>query len=262
MKMKTIKPLAALLSVLLISFLWCVNGCDSSDNQTKSQVIIFAAASTTDAINTISANFARKNNIEVVCNFASSSVLAQQIESGAEADIFLSANQKWADYLAEKNYAGTRTDLLANTIVIIVPADSTLPPDSADILFDETVVNIAMGDPAAVPVGKYGKQALTTLGLWDKIESKVSAAKDVRSALAFVETKAAEAGIVYSTDAAISDKVKIVYQFPDDSMAEPVTYPAMTLANALNKENAKLFFEYLKSNEAREVFNSYGFITK
>ena len=118
-----------------------------------------------------------------------------------------------------------------------------------------------MGDPAGVPAGKYGKEILTKLGLWSKIADKVSAAKDVRSALAFVETEAAEAGIVYSTDAAISKSVKIVYLFPEDATAQPISYPAMTLKNAVNKDNAELFLKYLKSETAKEIFKSYGFIT-
>ena len=116
-----------------------------------------------------------------------------------------------------------------------------------------------MGEPSSVPAGRYGKEALENIGLWKSIEAKVVSTLDVRAALAYVETEAAEAGIVYSTDAAISDKVKVVYVFPDDAVKKPISYPAMTLKNANNKENANLFFEFLKNEKSISVFKKYGF---
>jgi molybdate transport system substrate-binding protein len=263
MRIQQLKKWNIVLAILsLLSCSW-ITGCDNNapknSGKTK-KVIIFAAASTTNAIKDIAAEFTKTTGIEVVTNFAASSSLAQQIETGAEADIFISADQKWADYLAEKQFCHTRAALLGNSIVIIVPADSSLSADSAQILLSPEIKSIATGDPSAVPVGKYAREALEKLGLWDKIKNKIASAQDVRSALAFVETRAAEAGIVYSTDAAISSKVKVIFTFPQNATAKPITYPAMTLKKAVNRENADLFFNYLKSDIAMGIFKRYGFL--
>lgn len=248
-----------------------IAGCDQSDepqttapeqDQANGKVVVFAAASVTNALNEIADKFNKSTAIEVVTSYASSSDLARQIENGAEADIFISANQKWANYLAEKQLVSERKNILFNKLVIVVPVDSTLAGNNADILLADEIKSVAMGDPAAVPVGQYGQKVLTALGIWDKVSAKVAAAKDVRSALVFVETKAAEAGIVYSTDASISDKVKVIYQFPDELLKEPVSYPALTLSKAVNNENAKAFFEFLQGQQAKVIFKKYGFLTE
>lgn len=263
------KCLASLIAVIIMSVLVC--GCEKHDNAvsagagpeaSKEQLVVLAAASVTDALNEISAEFSKSTSISVVASYASSSDLARQIQNGADADVFISANQKWADYLGEKQLVDQRTNLLFNKIVIVVPADSSITGDNAGILLNPEIKSVAMGDPSAVPAGKYGQEALTTLGLWDKISPKVAAAKDVRSALAYVETRAAEAGIVYSTDASISSKVKVIYQFPDELLKEPVSYPALTLSNAVNSKNAHKFFEYLQGPTARAIFTKYGFVTQ
>lgn len=237
-------------------------GCGTDSDKTDSQnnVIVFAAASTTNAITEISELFSKETGINVTTNFASASALAQQIEFGANADIFISANQKWADELEKKKLVKKRETIVGNRIVIILPVNSTLNGDTPEILLKPEVKTISMGEPSSVPAGTYGKEALVKLGLWEKIEGKVVSAKDVRSALAYVETSAAEAGIVYSTDAAISDKVKVVYKFPDDTISKPISYPAITLKNAVNQKNADLFFDFLKNEKSMSVFEKYGFI--
>lgn len=246
------------LCFLLVVF---IGGCGNSTEQTSKSVIVFAAASTTNAIADIAAKFTEETGIEVTTNFASSSTLAQQIENGADADVYISANLKWGDYLEEKQLCQTRKTILGSRIVIVVPSGSTLEGDTPEILLTEEVTNIAMGDPSHVPAGKYGKEALEKLNLWQQIEPKVAAAKDVRSALAFVETDAAEAGIVYATDAVISDKVKVIYHFPKEATAEPIAYPAMILSSASHPDNARQFFEFLQNDTAKAIFNNYGFIT-
>ncbi len=249
-------------TILLCILLLGISGCDTSKETTTKTITVFAAASTTNAITDITATFKTEYNIEVVTNFASSSALAQQIENGADVDLYLSANQKWADYLEDKDFCNVRNNIVSNKIVIIVPADSDIDSASPETLLSPSIINIAMGDPTCVPAGKYGKEALNSLNIWDSIKSKVSAAKDVRSALAYVETKAAEAGIVYSTDAAISKKVKVVFQFPDQTLKQPITYPAMTINNCQHPEQALLFLDYLTSDTAKDIFNEYGFITE
>ena len=245
---------------LFIMLAALVTGCWNDKEEAVEQITVFAAASTTNAVTEISKEFTKTTGIEVITNFASSSTLAQQIETGAEADIYISANQKWGDYLEDKQLCSERKTILGNRIVIAVPAGSSLKADSAEILTSEAIKNIAMGDPGHVPAGKYGKEALEKTGIWQKVESKVIAAKDVRSALAYVETEAAEAGIVYSTDAAISDKVKVIYLFPVDATEKPISYPAMILKGAVNEADAAQYFEFLDSDIAKSIFEKYGFV--
>ncbi len=240
--------------------LFCV-GCGREQAEAGAgTVIVFAAASTTNAVMDIAAKFKEETGMEVVTNFASASTLAQQIEAGADVDVFISANEKWGDYLEERELCVVRKTIVGNRIVIVAAADTGRTVESPEFLLDEAVQTVAMGDPEHVPAGIYGKEALARLGLWESVAGKVTAAKDVRSALAYVETGAAEAGIVYSTDAAISAKVRVVYQFPADATARPIAYPALMIKNAVNPEGAREFLAFLESETARAVFREYGFL--
>lgn len=225
-------------------------------------VTIFAAASTTNAITDIGNLFAQKGMGKVVTSFASSSTLAKQIEQGAPANVFLSADLKWMNYLAEKKSIEPQSlfDLLGNKIVLIAPTSSTakivISPklDLATILGKE---KLAMGDPDHVPAGIYGKQALEKLGIWKGVESKVARAKDVRAALTLVEREEAPLGVVYATDAAITKKVKVVAVFPEDSHP-PIVYP-VALVKGKETPAAKSFLDFLKTTDAKAVFEKYGF---
>ncbi len=229
-------------------------------------VTVFAAASTTNAITDIGKMFTEKGKGKFVPSFASSSTLAKQIESGAPANVYLSANQKWMDYLDEKKVIvpSSRFDLLANTIVLIVPGDSKVKKVEIGPGFDLVKLlgdgRVAMGDPDHVPAGIYGKQALEHLGLWKAVEPKVARSKDVRAALTLVERGETPFGIVYATDAAISDKVKIVGTFPADTHP-PIVYP-VALVKGKDTAVAKSFLDFLKTNEAKAVFKKYGFTAK
>ena len=193
-------------------------------------ITVFAAASTTNAITDIAQLYKESHPIKVLLSFASSSTLAKQIEQGAPADIYLSANPKWMNYLEEKKaiVVDSRTNLLGNRIVLIAPAQSTIDKlvvnshlDLAGLLGDG---RLAMGDPDHVPAGMYGKKAMESLGLWDQIKEKIARAKDVRAALVLVERAEAPLGEVYATDAAISNKVKVVGIFPEESHPK-IVYP-------------------------------------
>jgi len=227
------------------------------------KVTVFAAASTTNALTDIGKLFADQKMGEFTASFASSSTLAKQIESGAPANVFLSADVKWMDYLADKKLINpaTRMDLLGNRMVLIAPADSTLGKveiapdfDLAKLLADG---KLAMGDPDHVPAGRYGKMALEALGVWSGIEARVARAKDVRAALALVERGEAPVGVVYATDAAITDQVKVIGMFPEDSHP-PIVYPVALVAGA-ETAVARSFLEFLKTSEARTIFLKYGF---
>lgn len=226
-------------------------------------ILIFAAASTKNAVDDIIAAYAAQGGGDKVeASYASSSDLAKQIENGAPAGVYISADTKWADYLAERDLiaADGRVDLLGNSIVLVVPkgssltADLTEPGSLAAALGDE---RLAMGDPDHVPAGRYGEAALENLRSWASVEDHVARAKDVRAALALVERGEAAAGIVYGTDAAISDKVDIVATFPVTSHPE-IVYPVMLVAGQ-DSEAARKFYAFLAGPDAREAFVRYGF---
>lgn len=226
-------------------------------------VLVMAAASMKNAVEKIGGQFQAKTGIKVTPSFAASSALAKQIENGAPADIFASADLEWMDYLEKRSLIDpkTRLNLLGNDLVIVAPKDSTatveLKPgvDLVALLGDG---RLATGDPSNVPVGKYAQAALTKLGVWDKVEPKLARADNVRAALALVSRGEAPLGIVYRTDAAVDKGVKIVATFPKDTHPA-IIYPAAITA-ATKNPNAQLFFSYLKSGEALAVFAEFGFV--
>ena len=225
-------------------------------------LLVFAAASTKDALQDIAKAYEAAGNGKVTYSFASSSDLAKQIENGAPAALFISADTKWMDYVADKKLivGDSRRDLLGNKLVLIAPKDSTLKVDLApnaplaQALGDG---KLAMGDPDAVPAGRYGKAALDKLGIWSSVEPAVVRAKDVRATLALVERGEAAAGIVYATDAMVSKKVRIVGEFPADSHPK-IVYPVALVAGH-DDAAAKAFYAYLTGPKARDVFLDYGF---
>jgi molybdenum ABC transporter, periplasmic molybdate-binding protein len=226
-------------------------------------VTVFAAASTTNAVNEIGELFKAKTGNGIKPSYASSSTLAKQIEQGAPAQIFLSADLKWADYLSERKLlaADSRTNLLGNTLVLIAPADSATA--AVQIGKDTDLVKLlgdgrlSTGDPDHVPVGIYARQALENMGQWKALEPKLARAESVRAALALVERGEAPLGIVYSTDAAVAKKVKVIGTFPE-SLHDTIIYPVGLVAGQESPE-AKDFLAFLKSNEAKGVFAKYGF---
>jgi molybdate transport system substrate-binding protein len=228
------------------------------------EIVVFAAASTTNAIGDIAALYAEKGLGDVKTSFASSSTLAKQIEQGAPADVFLSANTEWADYLEKKNLLvkGTRSDLLRNRIVLVAPGDGAL--ETIEIKQGFSLLpalgrdgRLSVGDPAHVPVGMYGKEALMKLGAWDAIKDRIAPAKDVRAGLAMVERGEAPLGLVYESDAVASGKVRVVGIFPAGSHTD-VVYPVAAVVGQ-KVGPAEKFIAFLKTPEALAVFQKYGF---
>jgi molybdate transport system substrate-binding protein len=227
--------------------------------QVKVNLTVSAAASLKDALAETEAAYQRSHaNVDFSNNLGSSGALAAQIDQGAPADIFLSAATKQMDQLEAKGLivAGTRRNLLRNSLVLIAPLDSKLQDFQG--LADNSVRLIAMGDPASVPAGQYGKQALTALHLTDKVASKLVLGNDVRQVLTYVETGNADAGLVYATDAKISGKVRIVATAPE-STHDPIVYPAAVVKASRNEEAARRFIEFLSSMAAQAIFQKYGF---
>ncbi|WP_072394384.1 molybdate ABC transporter substrate-binding protein [Hyphomicrobium sp. CS1GBMeth3] len=233
----------------------------SNATETK-PVLVFAAASLKNALERIAENWKSKTGKTATLSFAASSALAKQIESGAPADLFISADLKWMDWSAERKLIddASRKNLLGNALVLIAPKDSatTLKIEKgfalADALGNE---RLAMGQPDSVPAGIYGKTALTNLGVWDVIEPNVAGAENVRVALAYVARGETPLGIVYATDAKSYAGVKVVDTFPADSHP-PVVYPVAVTASSTNAE-AKAFLEFLSTPDATKVFEDAGF---
>jgi molybdate transport system substrate-binding protein len=230
----------------------------------QTELVVFAAASTTNAITDIGALYAARGLGPVTTSFASSSTLAKQIASGAPADIFLSANKKWMDYLEEKNTIekASRFDLLGNRLVLIAPVQSSLQAIEVKRGMDLTTLlgsqgRLSMGDPGHVPAGMYGQKAMQNLGLWAQVKDRLAPMKDVRAALVLVERAEAPLGQVYATDAAISKKVRVVGTFPLDSHP-PIVYPVAAVAGGKRKAAAD-FLNFLKTSDARAIFMQYGF---
>jgi molybdate transport system substrate-binding protein len=226
---------------------------------------VLAAASLTDAFTAVGDAWKEKGHEAPVFSFAGSSALAQQIESGAPAAIFASADETWMDELASKDLIvpESRVSPVGNSVVLIAPADSALGPVTIDASLDlEGLLGadgrIALADPDSVPVGRYAKESLAHLGLWAAAEPRLARTDDVRAALALVETGEVPVGIVYSTDAAISDKVKILGTFPAETHT-PVTYP-FALIRGADDADARAFFDFLTSEEGLAIIESYGFV--
>jgi len=228
------------------------------------KVLVFAAASLTNAMQDISMLYKTSHqDSDIIFSFASSSVLARQIEQGAPADIFMSADQKWMNYLIERNLAKNKETLLKNSLVLIAPITSKLNQVAINSSTNWNAIlphneRMAVGDPDHVPAGLYAKESLTHLGVFKKLERQLAPASNVRDALMLVERGEAALGIVYSTDAKISEKVKIVGEFPADTF-EPIEYPIALLTN---NAAAKDFYHFLKTPQALAIFEKYGFVTQ
>jgi molybdate transport system substrate-binding protein len=251
--------------VLLGAF--CALGCQElasfrptgeAPRTSDQEVVLFAAASTATALDEIAARFGEEQGVAIRANYAASSTLTQQIENGAHAEVFVSANQDWVDHLEQAGVVAERRNLLGNRLVVIFPVGSTINLQTPQDLLADEIRHLAMADPESAPAGVYGKQALENLGLWGRLRRKVVAGADVRHALSFVETGAAEAGIVYATDAAISDAVRVALDMGPE-LTDPICYPAVLTERGRNHPAAESFFRYLSSPRAAEVFVRHGF---
>jgi molybdate transport system substrate-binding protein len=248
-------PIPRVKSLLLLFLLLISTGSRGAE------VNVFAAASLTDALKEIGANYEKQSGDKVAFNFAASSMLERQIEEGAPADVFFSADEAKMDALAKKDLIlkETRKSRLSNSLVIVTSADRDLKITSPADLAGAKVRRVALADPKAVPAGVYSKAFLEKEKLWRDIERKVVPVDNVRAALAAVESGNIEVGMVFKTDAAISKKVKVAYEVPA-STGPKISYPVAVTKNAKQVKSAKNFVEYLGSNDAAKVFTKYGFI--
>ena len=225
-------------------------------------LIVFAAASLTNVLQELGDGFTAQTAVPIKFSFAASSALAKQIENGAPADVFFSADVEWMDYLQSRKLiqVATRHDVLGNRLVLVAPADSRIEVKIGPHFPLAAVLGkgrLATGDPDSVPIGRYAREALTKLGVWNDVEARLVRADSVRSALAFVDRGEVALGIVYSTDAQIDKNVRVVDAFPDDTH-QPIVYPIALTAVA--KTDAVKFADYVRSPASGVAFNKYGFL--
>jgi molybdate transport system substrate-binding protein len=246
------KFIAAILALMLLTGFVDVARAD--------EILVAAAASLTDVLKELSAAYQSKSKNTVNFNFGPSSTLARQIEEGAPADIFFSADLAQMDNLEKKGRLepGTRKNLLSNQLVIVVPSESKIAIASPQDLLKPEVKRIALAEPP-VPVGAYSTKYLEAEGLWNKIKPKVVPVQDVRATLASVESGNVEAGFVYKTDAAVSKKVKIVYEVPIDK-GPKIVYPVAIVKESKRKATARDFLNYVQIPASKELFKKYGFV--
>ncbi len=226
----------------------------------ESKVTVFAAASLTNAMGDIAKAYESEQTVKVQSSYSASSNLAKQIDSGAPADIFMSADSKWMNYLQDKKRIDvhSRVNLLSNRLVIIAPKGKAFKVQTDKNFNFSTAFNgrLCTGEIESVPAGIYAKQSLVALNWWDSIKLRIVGTQDVRAALVFVERGECDAGIVYETDAKVSNKVEIVAILPEETH-EPIVYPLALVQGA--KPAAQGFYEFIKSDKAKTIFNQYGF---
>jgi molybdate transport system substrate-binding protein len=273
-KDKLIKSISLLFIVIII--LAGMSGCAQSTQTATSspapsttttpagpvELNVSAAASLTDTLTDINALYITKNkNVKITANFAASGTLQKQIEQGAPADVFISAAAKQMQALQDGGLIlnETRQNLLNNKIVLVVPSDSKLQINDFMDLLNDDVKQVVIGDPEFVPSGIYGKLALDQLGIYERIKSKLILQIDTPHVLGYVESGNVDAGIVYSTDATLTDKVKIAADAPAE-VNNQIVYPIAVIKDSKNAEAAKAYIAFLFSNEAKAIFEKYGFV--
>jgi molybdate transport system substrate-binding protein len=245
---------ATIQAVLVISAAVAISAAD------QPTITIFAAASTTDVIQAIAGAYEASNHVKVVYSFASSSTLAKQIEQGAPADLFLSADEKWMDELEDHHsiVPTSRVDLMGNQLVLIEPLAKhlTISVIKGFDIGSAFTGRLAIGDPTNVPCGIYAKQAFLALGWWDGLKDRLAPTLDVRAALRLIEIGESDLAVVYETDAQASSKVAVVATIPDN-LHDPIRYPIAVTMTA--KPGAAAFLSYLQSPPARAILTSAGF---
>lgn len=262
-----IKKMGALF--LLLFLLAVASGCSNSgqssdDLQTsdkKTELFVSAAASLTDALDELKSSFENEHpEIDLTFNFGSSGKLAQQIEQGAPADVFLSASEQDMDKLQEKHLIQneSRLEFAENSLVLITKEDQSFNISSFEKINSEKIDHLAIGEPESVPAGRYTREVLEHLKLWEPLQNKLVLGSDVRQVLTYVESGNADIGVVYSSDALTSDKVKVLDEAKPD-WHEPIIYPGAITSTSEHAQEAQLFLDYITSAHGKEILHKYGF---
>jgi len=255
------------LSGFLLFLVACGGTSSPKGSGGSTPIIVSAAASTTDAVNAILEDWNASHDTKVQATFASSSALARQIEAGAPVSIFISANTKWMDYLEERDLIspGSRSTLLTNELVVIAPIGA---PDADDDFLSQPSqwstrlgdMRLSLGDPAHVPAGIYAKESLENLGLWDLLKGRLAPGMDVRGAMTLVERNESPLGIVYKTDAELSQKIKVIETLPPDSH-QAIAYP-VAMIRSYETALVQELLGHLSSAESKKRWTQFGFVVK
>lgn len=248
--------------LFFLSLLFIIPGCAKDSGPNNTELTISAAASLREVMEEAGQIYMKENpGIKIVYNFGGSGSLQQQISQGAPVDVFISAAEDKFNTLLSKGLIDQNHSVkLLNNELVLITQKSNTTIDSAESLAQNNIKRIALGTPESVPAGMYGKQALLSLRLWGELEhdKKFIFTKDVRQVLSYVETGNVDAGIVYKTDAMISQKVRIL-RFTEKDLHDPIVYPAGVIAGTKHPEEAVGFFNFLKGKEAKEIYKKYGF---
>jgi molybdate transport system substrate-binding protein len=252
--------------LLTFAVLLLFSGCQSASSAAAPEVqsismTISAAKSLSECLPVVVEAYTTANPaVTIDMNFGSSGSMRQQIEQGADADIYMPAGVKDMNLLNDESLvlADTVSDLLANQIVLVVPSTATLPIERFEDLTALSDIKVAVGEPESVPAGKYGVETLKSLNIFDTIESQIVYAKDVREVLTWVQTGNADAGIVYLTEAKLTEDVKVVAT-AEEGTHTPITYPVAVVSSSKNVDAANAFIQYLSSDEAMQIFEQYGY---
>jgi molybdate transport system substrate-binding protein len=254
-------PFLRKLHIFLFSvLLTIITGCGADSHSKETELTVSAASSLQEALEETGEVFMKQNpDIKIVFNFGGSGSLQQQISHGAPVDLFVSAAEDQFNLLKSKQLIDQKNNvkLLKNELVLITQ-NTNKTIYSINSLTGQKISRIAIGTPETVPAGMYAKQALHSLHIWEDIEQKIIPTKDVRQVLSYVESGNVEAGIVYKTDAMISDKVRVI-PFQGEALHDPIIYPAGVIAGTKHQEEAIIFLHFLKGKEAMKVFKKYGF---
>ena len=252
---RNVKSLAAI--CLLFGFTLFL-GC--SKERQQNELSVFAAISLTDALTEIGEAFATENQVKVYYNFAASTTLQRQLETGASADVFISASPRQVVALETKGLleVGSRHDLLTNRLVLVSDETAKFSMKTPDNLAMPEISRIAIGHPNIVPAGTYAKEALIHLGLWEALQPKLIFGMDVRATLAYVTAGNVDIAIVYKTDTTLTENIKVLYALPAEA-STPIIYPAVVMKHSLRKQLARRFVTYLQSVQSGEIFQKHGF---
>lgn len=252
--------------VLVASVLTGCGGGEGEPEAEAGELLVFAAASLRDALEATRGAFEEAENAEITFSFAGSNVLAQQIEAAPRADVYFSASERWMDYVEERDLVdpGTRRTVLSNALVIVANARSPLTLDDPRALPELPFRFLSLGDPEAVPAGRYARQYLETLetaegSVWSAVQDRVAPAPDVRAALGLVEAEPDVVGVVYRTDAAVSKQVRVLYEVPREE-GPAISYSAAVLWGSGKKDLARRYLAHLQGPEASEELQRQGFI--
>lgn len=250
--------------LVMSCLLFVLTGCSAGESDKlaeKVEIMVSAAASLTDALTDLKFSFEKEHENSVVTfNFGSSGKLVQQIEQGAPSDVFLSASKRDMDKLEEGQLLldGTRVNFTENELVLITNKDESLTMESFEDIDPSAIAHIAIGEPESVPVGRYTKEVLENIGLWEPLQDKMVLGSDVRQVLTHVEMGNADLGVVYASDAKISDKVKVLAT-ANAEWHGPIVYPGAVISETKHPEEAKAFLAFLTGDEGKEILKKYGF---